>query len=152
MGDIHPPKPRGKRERTDFDDKPGEGRVDRSAFLYLPKGRAGQENGQCASCWLWAADMDRCLIHGPKVDIDEDDSCGLYVPGKPRTGQVPLLSLVTPEQSGLVDRKVRCEHCRYERREATQCGLYAKLNDEFPDIFDLDEEIDPQGCCNAQMP
>lgn len=149
MGDIHPPKPRAKRG---VDLPGGEDKIERSAFLYLPAGKAGKENGQCSACHFWAEDMDRCVIHGPRIVIDGDDSCGFFLCGEPRTGRPPLYDLVTPEQSGLVDRKVRCENCRYETQKATVCGLYVKLNDEFPDIFDLDERIEPQGCCNAQMP
>ena len=26
------------------------------------------------------------------------------------------------------------------------------LNERLPDTFDLDEHIEPKGCCNAQLP
>jgi hypothetical protein len=29
------------------------------------------------------------------------------------------------------------------------CGLYVSLNNEVPEFFQLDERIEPHGCCNA---
>jgi hypothetical protein len=59
---------------------------------------------------------------------------------------------MTPKESGLVRRQVRCENCKYAKNGATVCGLYVTLNNEVPEMFALDEKIEPQGCCNAQMP
>lgn len=123
-----------------------DGHIDRSAFLYMEGVRA--DHAQCSSCLEWYALTNRCRIHGPRDFIDRDDSCGLYVPGAP-AGNGPCLSLVTPMESGLVDRQVRCENCQYG---GSECGLYKTLNSRLPEIFDLDTKISPKGCCNAQTP
>ena len=50
-----------------------------------------------------------------------------------------------------VSRQVRCENCRFGRDGAEVCGLYETLNSLMPETFHLDVEIEPQGCCNAQL-
>ncbi len=122
-------------------------KVNRSAFLYLPPGNRGDDNAQCKSCIMWLAEHDRCVIHAADVVIDGDDSCGFYVPGKPARKGKPM-GLVTPKESGLVGREVRCENCFYA--EDGICGLFAQLNRTLPAVFDLDTRIDKHGCCNAQ--
>ena len=123
-------------------------KVKRDAFLYTDG--KGPDTGQCSSCKLWVRNADVCLIHGLHVTIKAGASCGLYVHGKPVSAGLAQ-ALVTPEESGLVTRKVRCENCRFALKGATVCGLYEDLNGR-RDHFDLDTEIEPQGCCNAQMP
>ena len=76
-------------------------------------------------------------------------SCGFYGQGKPMP-EGPLMPLWTPEQSGLVDRKVRCENCMHSRKGATICGFYEKMNRAHPKLYDLDPSIKPKACCNAQ--
>ena len=130
-------------------------RITRATFLYMPpKGDQPAANAQCQTCVHWISDKDRCELHRPKDDIDDDDSCCLYVEGPNATGKVPL-SLVTPEESGLVSRQVRCQNCMFfdptsEARE--HCDFYTQLNRMFPHIFRLDRYVEAHGCCNAQTP
>jgi len=124
-------------------------KVKRDAFLYIDG--KGADTGQCSSCKLWVKGADICLIHGMHIKIKGTASCGLYVPGKPVSSGLAQ-ELVTPEESGLVERKVRCGNCRFSKNGATVCGLFWYVNDCMPEIFDLDIKIEPQGCCNAQMP
>jgi hypothetical protein len=79
--------------------------------------------------------------------MDGGFSCGLYVPGKPVN--FPVKKYVTPQESGLVDRQVRCENCKFGGEE---CGLYKMLNKKMPEVFDLDTKIESKACCNAQTP
>jgi hypothetical protein len=125
-------------------------KIDRSAFAYIPA-KEGNATGQCKSCPLWVSDENLCIIHGPKVEVRGGDSCVFYLPGKPTPG-APTDKIVTPQESGLVSRQVRCENCRFEHSSATVCGLYETLNHLMPETFHLDAEIEPQGCCNAQLP
>ncbi len=108
----------------------------------------------------------RCIIHGSKVEVDDDDSCGFMVPWPTPNGQPveevqkqhaaelakDIPGSVTPEQSGLVSRLVQCHRCLFEKNQATLCGLYEKMNSALPDMFDLDTSIEPHACCNAQEP
>ena len=152
--------------------------VDRSAFLYLePKKGNEKEFAQCGTCRLFVPGpkgsggeagetLGRCVIHGSYVDIDEDDSCGFYVPW-PTPGGVPIPKVVadhkaelekgiqgsvTAVESGLVDREVQCHRCRFAEVGATRCGLYVELNKKMPDKVLLNPKIEPHACCNAQMP
>jgi hypothetical protein len=59
---------------------------------------------------------------------------------------------VTPEESGLVDRRVQCHRCEFAEKGAIYCGLFAKINKALPEEFDLNPKIHPHGCCNAQQP
>ena len=123
----------------------GSQKVTRDAFLYLgPKG-----DKQCGTCRDWVSKDNRCRILGPSVNVTASMSCGLYVYGTPLRPGNPTKAIVTPEEAGLVDRKVRCENCRWG---GSECGLYKLLNEQQPDIFDLDTKIHPKGCCNAQEP
>src|SRR5882672_9127130 len=117
-------------------------KIKRDAFLYIDG--KGFDTGQCSSCKLWVRDADVCLIHGLHVKIKSSASCGLYVKGKPASAGLAQ-ALVTPEESGLVVRKVRCENCRFAWKGATVCGLYQSLTEHTPGIFDLDTKIEPQG-------
>jgi hypothetical protein len=119
-------------------------RIDRSAFLYLPPKPPNAQFAQCASCVHFIPD-DRCGIFSDKDQVQADASCGLYLHGKPNDQQ--CRDIVTPEQAGYVTGAVRCENCSwYEQRT---CGLYKMLQQRLPDVFDLDIQVDPQGCCNA---
>lgn len=150
-------------------------KVERNAFLYLePKTTSQREDfAQCGPCRMFVPEKllegkligDRCIIHGSTVVIDEDDSCGFMVPwpnpDKPNTQVMKdhaeeLLKMipgsVTPDESGLVDRRVQCHRCRFTDNRAVKCGLYENLNKTFPYMFDLNPEITPNSCCNAQTP
>jgi hypothetical protein len=145
-------------------------KVTRAAFIYLePKPR--DDNGTFAQCWscrmfvpeVTGLDGGRCIIHGSKVDIDADDSCGFYVDwptedGEPNPQVVHdhaeelaknIPGSVTPEESGLIDDRVQCHRCAFAEAGATVCGLYRSLSRARPRIVDLDDRIKPHACCNA---
>jgi hypothetical protein len=124
--------------------------IKRDAFLYLdPKGDQQQEFAQCETCIMFTG--DRCVIHGPDQPVDSDDSCGFYLYGLDKIDVDPI-KIVTPQESGLVDREVRCENCAYFNEGESTCDLYDKLNSRLPDVFELDNRVDKNGCCNAQTP
>jgi hypothetical protein len=107
---------------------------------------------QCSTCALWVKDAELCEIHGDGVKVVGGASCGLYVKGTPITKDVAKIrKLVTPEQSGLVTRQVRCENCKSFNGTDT-CNLYVALNKMLPKIFKLNVKVSPKGCCNAQTP
>src|SRR5262245_10857360 len=125
-------------------------KIDRSAFLYLPAGER-LDDKQCGHCMLWVKD-NRCVIHAYDVKVTADMSCGFYLFGEPSPKHTRSWeATVTPEESGLVDRQVRCENCEYGS-PLNRCRLYEMLNRRLPDIFDLDVKIESKGCCNAQTP
>jgi len=94
-----------------------------------------------------------CSLHGQNIPVDDDDSCGLFVPGTydPSEKKHSQPS-VTPAESGLVDRQVRCENCAYFEADESECELFETLNECHPDMFLLDPNVKPDGCCNAQVP
>lgn len=127
--------------------KSGE-KITRDAFIYLdPKGDK-KNFAQCATCRLWTG--TGCLILG-KTKVTCDMSCNYYVNGTPAKDSAGKEeALLTSKEAGLVTRKVRCENCRSFKDGI--CQLYQALNKRLPDIFDLNEKVDAQGCCNAQKP
>jgi hypothetical protein len=149
-------------------------KITRDAFLFLrPKlPKLAEDFAQCGPCRMFVPEEalggelkgDRCIIHGAFVAIDEDDSCGFMVGWPTEDGspnpevvkdhaaelkkQIP--GSVTPEDSGLVSRRVQCHRCEFAENNVTRCGLFAKLNQAMPDIFNLNTEIEQHSCCNAQ--
>lgn len=142
----------------------------RDAFLYFnhrpnsPK----TQFAQCVTCRMFVPDeymgtdndKDLCIAHGSKVKVGEEYSCGLYSgwPKGPPNPQVirdhaaelkkGIPGSVTPKESGLVERQVRCENCAFFQGH---CELYRVLNKALPKLWDLDEKVDPYGCCNANI-
>lgn len=127
--------------------KEGE-KITRNAFIYMPPKGDKNNFAQCGTCINFLPEDGRCAIMGKSVEIDEDDSCGLYVNGTPNNDQ-ECVARVTPEQAGLVDSKVRCENCR--AFDGGWCELYGKINKALPETFDLEEKVDAKACCNAWM-
>jgi len=125
-------------------------KTERSVFLYMDPA-AERADEQCGTCYLWIKG-DRCLIHRPKDKITASMSCCYYLYGEPRTAGTKPQSLTVPDESGLVDRPVRCENCKWGGPGVYKCGFFTMLNRKMKDVFDLDTEIDPKGCCNAQEP
>lgn len=144
-------------------------KVGRVAFLYLdPKPRDDKGTfAQCWSCRMFVPKVEglegsRCIIHGSKVCVDADDSCGFYVDWPTAKGEPNpevqedhaeelkkgIPGSVTPDESGLVDKRVQCHRCIFARNEARVCGLYAALN-RASDAVKFDEKITPNSCCNA---
>lgn len=124
-------------------------RITRDAFLYMDPKQPKDAFAQCATCGLYVGGTERCSILGPAVVVKAGDSCGLYAHGSPNP-DLPIHGLVSPEEAGLVHRQVRCENCTY--LTPAGCDLYWQINKKFPDLFDLNNDVDPQGCCNAQTP
>jgi len=126
-------------------------KVERDAFLYLDHKGDPKMFAQCGSCMMFTGST--CTIHGPKVKITGDMSCGYYVHGKPMPDEKGHeMKSVTPAESGLVKRQVRCENCSHVDYENKKCKLYSALNRLDPYKFNLMEDIDLNGCCNAQTP
>jgi hypothetical protein len=124
--------------------------INRAQLGYLEPHQKGLEDAfaQCAHCFLFDR-KDRCGIHGPKVEIAAGDSCDYFAPGT--WSGARLVALVTPAESGLVHRQVRCENCRRSDGKG-HCRLYQLLNKLLPAIFKLDPNIKPKACCNLQAP
>lgn len=124
----------------------------RNVFLYQAPLEPKDDFAQCETCrWWTGAKKQRCAILGKALKADADSSCGLYVHGVPNPDQ-PIEQSYTPEEAGFVTREVRCENCRAFNPDTRTCGFFQMLNDLMPDKFDLDEKVDPYGCCNANKP
>ena len=121
-------------------------RITRDAFLYLDG--HSDDFAQCGTCVFG---HDHCAIMGGGKVSAKRGSCGYYIlAGTAHTVGHPIAHL-TREQTGYVERRVRCENCQYYSNTST-CRLFERLNKRFPDIFDLDPQVRMQGCCNAQVP
>jgi hypothetical protein len=129
-------------------------KITRATFLYMDPQEPKEEFAQCGTCAHFIEDKGRCELHGADVEVDDDDSCGLYVHGEADEEEEPQ-GYVTPEESGLVSREVRCENCMFfdpDSEPKKHCDLYSQLNRMMPSAFDLDRYVDEHGCCNAQTP
>lgn len=130
--------------------------IDRSTFLYMePKEEKNRDQfAQCGFCMMFTGEENEtCTIHGPDERIIAGGSCGLYVEGDPMPDEAghEMVS-VTKDESGYVERQVRCENCAVFEADGTACTLYDNLNEMSHDLFrfELDNKVDPKGCCNAQ--
>ena len=121
-------------------------KLTRNVFLYQDPIGDKKIFAQCGSCMMFVSNKQRCAILGTTLKVTKEASCNLYIHGKPH--DQPIVESVTPEVAGFVVRKVRCENCRAFDGEDT-CGLYQMLNDLTPEKFDLNETVDPYGCCTA---
>lgn len=122
-------------------------RVTRDAFLYVDSGNP--HFAQCGTCWLFDRKNGMCNILG--TEVGSEDSCGYYGPG-PFDPGVETMRRFTPKEVGLVRRQVRCENCWFYDSRDSHCDLYRHLNEVMPTKFNLDENVRPRGCCNAQEP
>ena len=102
---------------------------------------------------MWMGEeRKRCSIHGPEIEVTGDATCGLYVNGKPMVEMAGKEhTQVTPDESGLEKREVRCENCDFFKKPSI-CSLYEQLNQMSDSHFDLDKEVYHLGCCNANSP
>lgn len=117
--------------------------MDKATFLYIgPK--AGSQTGQCSSCKMFLKEHGLCSLHGPKVKITGDMSCGLWVMGGPaEESEMEHVSVaVTPAESGLIKAQVRCINCEYFKKSENECLLFEILGIE-------DHTVEANGCCNA---
>lgn len=148
-------------------------RIERDAFIYLTQGKAPASSfAQCGPCRMFVPEEalggyrkhDLCIIHGSNVEVEEGYSCGFmcqWPKGRPNPRvirdhaaelKLGIPGSVTPAQSGLVDRQVRCENCAHFDADESACYLYRSLNEKLPRLFDLDDKVHPSSCCNAQTP
>jgi hypothetical protein len=126
-------------------------KIKRDAFLYLdPKLPLDHTFAQCGRCRMWLPDQERCTIIGPDTKVTADMSCGFFVPGD-SAGLDPQHN-VSMNDAGAVKRSVRCENCKFFDLKFSECILFVQLNNDHPDVWDLEIKVHPQGCCNAQVP
>lgn len=131
--------------------------ITRAAFLYLePRDEKNRDQfAQCATCMMFTGEHETCTIHGPDEKVVAGGSCGFYVEGDPMPDEAGHeMASVTKEQSGYVERQVRCENCKVFEIDGAACTLYDNLNLMTHTMFkiELDAKVDPKGCCNAQTP
>lgn len=119
-------------------------KITRAAFVYI-EGKS-DDFAQCRSCTKWNPRTKICVDPLDMLVLGSW-SCCLYSPGTFAGGE--RRKTMTPEEAGLYKGAVRCENCFYG---GERCLLYEMLNTQFPEAFDLIEEIDPYGCCNAFTP
>ena len=81
-----------------------------------------------------------------KRQVVANASCGLYIQGRPHDDQ-PIQDVVTPDEAGYVLGQVRCENCSWYKNGT--CELFAQLDRQMPDTFDLKDSVSASGCCNA---
>lgn len=125
-------------------------KIKRDAFLYLDG-----SHGSFAQCGTCVTGKATCKIMDNVRVSAEYGSCGFYIEG--RAVLTLAIAKLTKEQTGYVERRVRCENCKYFRHRAGRtdvgkCHLYWMLNTSRPHEFDLDEDVKRLGCCNAQTP
>lgn len=124
--------------------EPRHKKITRDAFLYMEPKPPKDSFAQCGTCVMFTG--TGCTILG-KTKITKSMTCGLYVHGIPSYDQQGKeQALTTPQECGLIDEAVRCEHCQYG---GGHCSLFEMLNDKIPNAFDLETKIDLKGCCNA---
>lgn len=123
-------------------------KIGRWAFIYLEPStpEAAADFAQCSSCQHFLPGRKRCAIFSENDVVKAGASCGLYLQGKPHDNQ-KIQDLVSPAEAGYVEGQVRCENCSWYK-EGT-CGLFAQLDEKFPDAFELKSTVSPKGCCNA---
>ncbi len=121
-------------------------KIDRSAFLYMDPKDPEDTFAQCATCFHFLPNAERCLLFGKNDKVVAEASCALYVHGTPADDR-EIINSVSPEEAGYYVGQVRCENCSWFNKDST-CGLYQELN-KLKDIFNLDTKVNPKGCCNG---
>jgi Pyruvate/2-oxoacid:ferredoxin oxidoreductase delta subunit len=133
-------------------------KITRDAFLYLDPKEPKNQFAQCGQCMMYTGkskeNVATCTIIGPDEPIRGDiDSCGLFVHGAPVPDERGYeMESVSKKEAGYVERLVRCENCISYEPEKSICLLFKSLNKSMPEQFDLNINVDQQGCCNAQRP
>jgi len=126
-----------------------QGDRDRTAFGYLEPPGDIPKFAQCGNCLLWIKNKKQCYWFTAEKEVVAEASCILYVYGKPMEGNFKPVDAVTPEEVGFVNGKVRCENCDAFDPEESKCGIFYRINEELPTVFNLDEKVKPKACCNA---
>lgn len=129
-------------------------KIKRDAFLYMdPSGKNQAKFGQCATCRMAVPIKGKMRCSILDIEVGGNDSCGMYTPGPHNPSEAQHISKdVSPKDAGYVRRQVRCENCKFFDPDDGDCELFEMLNLYHPTIFDLEEMVDPRGCCNAQTP
>lgn len=131
-------------------------KITRVAFLYMAPTEDSYGDpdvfAHCQSCYSWMGKKrERCYILGKKLEVKADDTCALYVNGEPeieRAGNEK--SLVSAEEAGFMKGPPQCKRCYWYA--IGLCGLFAKLNMEDPDHYDLKVSVKANACCNGFTP
>lgn len=131
--------------------------IERDSFMYLkPKGMVPtKDHAQCRGCMMFTGDKhESCTTHAKSEGpILGKGSCGGYAEGHPMPDEAGHeMGSWTKEESGYVERSVRCENCKWAMKEegGHVCTFFRMLNEMIPEMFDIDEDIEPKACCNAQ--
>lgn len=124
-------------------------KFNRDIFIYLePKTDKDRKDfAQCGTCFMFMPGKERCSIFPEDFKVVAEASCSLYVKGQPSDHQA-FHPPVDPKAAGYVKGQVRCENCKW-LDPGKKCGFFAYLNEKMSDTFDIDETVDPKGCCNA---
>lgn len=125
-------------------------RLTREAFVYMKPKAPEDKFAECGTCIQFGTENERCAIFGSDTVVKANWSCALYVHGEPQKKVIPI-KRVSPKEAGLVKASVRCENCVSSSGDG-KCGLFQKLNEKLPKIFNLDENIEAKACCNAWAP
>jgi hypothetical protein len=122
----------------------------RSAFGYMEPKHNIPNFAQCGSCKMWIKNRKECYYFTKGKEVDEDDSCIMYVQGENMPGNMVYpINAFPPEVVGFYDGPVRCENCISFNKAKSGCELFYELTEEHPDMFDLDSKVKPRACCNA---
>lgn len=118
-----------------FSKPPQKSKVRKQDTLYVLKPIV-RGKYQCAQCWLWLSESERCLAHGPDDVIKDIGSCGYWLAGEPQKSGKPKSS-VTKAESGYVESEpgFGCHRCE-EFDGKSQCEKVSGF-------------ISPLGCCAA---
>lgn len=131
-------------------------RIKRESMLYMEptKTSYGDPNdfAQCGSCFMFMGEKrNRCYILGKELEVKAKETCGLYVNGKPEIERAGTeKKMVSAEEAGYQKDTPNCKRCYWYA--FGMCGLFAKLNLEDPDHFDMKVPVSPNGCCDGWTP
>lgn len=135
----------------DMDVDTSEGKIDRSAFVFMRARKPYKTFAQCKTCAFFNPAIERCENFGPDNVVKARGSCGVYAFGPENTTALPQ-SRITPTEAGYVERPVRCEDCKFfdpNDEPQPHCDLYTQLNLMQPGVWNLDRYVNGYDCCNA---
>lgn len=120
-------------------------KIGREAFVYLSPKEPVDRFAQCETCLNFIPARGRCRLFTDRDDVRPSGTCGLYAHGEPSDDADPE-GATDKTQAGYLVAEVRCQNCSWFDHG---CDLYRTLNDRLGQVFDLDENVDEHGCCNA---